>query len=78
MKVRPHMVVIFHVTPTTNGIFTIPAFQAMAYGKPVQVPAATLEVLPAGAAQPPTPPLLQATLPSGNGYVGQMVSIRWR
>ncbi len=73
-KFLPATTVIFHATAPANGDFTIPGFQAMAYGKPVQVPAATLTVSPDGAPAPQSPSLL-VNPPEGDVYVGQTFSL---
>ena len=74
-KIRARTTIIFHATLTTNGSFTIPAFQAMAYGKPVEIPAATITVAPAGTGAPEEPSLLLVTPPRGTVYVGQALGI---
>ncbi len=74
-KIRPRTTIIYHATLTTNGTLTIPAFQAMAYGKPLEIPAATIKVAAAGEGTPIPPPLLLAEPPSGDVYVGQAVTI---
>lgn len=74
-KIRPRLTIVYHAKLTTNGTFAIPAFQAMAYGKPVEVPSATLTVAPAGSTPPPRPPLLLATPPAGDIYVGEALTI---
>ncbi len=73
-KFLPETTVIFHSVAPTNGTFTIPAFQAMAYGKPVQVPAATLTVSSEGSSAPQSPSLL-VNPPEGDVYVGQTFSL---
>jgi hypothetical protein len=70
----PETTVLFHATAPTNGTFTIPEFQAMAYGKPVQVPAATLTVSPDGSPAPLSPSLL-VNPPDGDVYVGQTFTL---
>jgi hypothetical protein len=73
-KIRPETTVIFHAIAPTNGSFTIPAFQAMAYGKPVQIPAATLTVSDDGSPAPQSPALL-VNPPADDVYVGQTFSL---
>jgi hypothetical protein len=73
-KFLPETTVIFHAIAPTNGTFTIPAFQSMAYGKPVPVPAATLTVSPDGSPAPQAPSLL-VNPPEGDVYVGQTFSL---
>ncbi|HXC99037.1 MAG TPA: hypothetical protein VN048_06830, partial [Verrucomicrobiae bacterium] len=73
-KVRPETAIIFHAIAPTNGSFTIPAFQAMAYGKPIQIPAATLRVAPDGLSAPQVPALLMNP-PDDDVYVGETFSL---
>jgi hypothetical protein len=73
-QIRPETTLIFHAIAPTNGSFTVPAFQAMAYGKPIQIPAATLVVSPDGAAAPKSPALL-VNLPASDIYVGETFAI---
>jgi hypothetical protein len=75
MKLRPQTTIIFHVTAASNGVFKIPAFEATAYGKPVNVPEAALSVVPAGTVAAREPPRLLLDLPEGNIYVGQSLRI---
>ena len=73
-KVRPETALIFHTIAPTNGSFTIPAFQGMAYGKPIQIPAATLTVAPDGSSEPQAPVLLMNP-PGDDIYVGETFSL---
>jgi hypothetical protein len=73
-KVRPECTLIFHGIAPTNGSYTVPAFQAMAYGKPIQIPAATLVVAPDGAAAPQAPAMV-VNLPAADIYVGETFAI---
>ena len=75
MKLRPQTTIIFHVTTSSNGVFKIPAFEATAYGKPVKVPEAILNVVPAGTVAAREPPRLLLDLPEGDIYVGQSLRI---
>ncbi|HZQ46693.1 MAG TPA: BatD family protein, partial [Verrucomicrobiae bacterium] len=75
-KLRPQTTVIFHVMATTNGTFTMPSFEVMAYGKPVKVPETSLGVVPAGDTTAGHEPLrLLVRLPEGDTYVGQTIKI---
>ncbi len=74
-KLRPQTTVLFHVLAVTNGTYTMPEFEVMAYGKPVKVPATNLVVVPAGAPAGHEPPHLLAELPEGDTYVGQTIRI---
>ena len=73
MKIRPQTTINYHVSVATNGDYTIPAFNVMAYGKPVEVPAATLKVT--GEALPREAPRLFMLLPAGDVFVGQALSV---
>lgn len=75
-KLRPQTTVLFHVVPAAKGTFEMPAFDVMAYGKPVKVPATNLVVLPAGApGAGPEAPRLTVELPQGEIFVGQTVRV---
>ncbi len=74
-KLRPQTTVIFHGMAATNGTFTIPAFDLMAYGKPVKVPETTLTVVPVGMAAGHEAPHLLVRLPEEDTYVGQTIRI---
>jgi hypothetical protein len=69
-KVRPDATVLFHGVAPSNGTYTIPGFQAMAYGKPIQVPPATLTVTNDGATGPQVPVLILVP-PANDVYVGE-------
>jgi hypothetical protein len=73
-KFCPETTVIFHAVAPTNGSCTMPAFQAMAYGKPIQIPAATLTVASDGPTAPQAPDLL-LNPPDGDVYVGETFSL---
>ena len=75
MKLRPQTTVIYRTTVTNTGTFIIPAFELMAYGKPVKVPAATLSVVPVSETNEHEPPRLLLELPEGDCYVGQMLRL---
>ncbi len=75
MKLRPQTTVVFHGMATAKGTFTIPAFDLMAYGKPVKVPETVLNVVPYGTPAGPETPRLLAQLPEGDIYVGQTIKI---
>ncbi len=74
-KLRPQTTVIFHATATNNGTFIIPAFEVMAYGKPIKVPEAALTVLPKQEGLNEEPERLLVKLPEGEVYVGQLVKV---
>ena len=66
----------YRVRATATGSFTVPRFTVYVYGKPVTVPAATLEVTANPAA--PAAPGRRLRLTSGNPnpFVGQSVAMR--
>jgi len=74
-KVRPRTFFIYHAVAQSNGTFTVPVFKATAYGKPVEIPAATLTVSSPGESPPPKPPLLAVTTPKSDVYVGELVTV---
>ena len=72
---QPRTCFNFHLRPTEPGELAIPEFVVTIYGKPVTVPAATLQVI---ADLPPTNALTQGLaleLPQTNLFVGQSVPI---
>jgi hypothetical protein len=73
MKIRPQTTINYHVIAATNGDYTIPAFNVMAYGKPVEVPETTLKVT--GEALPQETPRLFVQLPAGDVFVGQALAV---
>jgi BatD DUF11 like domain len=74
-KLRPQTTILYHLTPTNTGTFTIPSFEIDAYSKPVKVPEAKLTVLPTGSIKPYEPPRLLIELPKEDVYVGQSFRI---
>lgn len=75
MKLRPETTVIFHGMAAARGTFTMPAFDLMAYGKPVKVPETVLNVVPYGTPAGPEAPHLLVRLPEGDVYAGQTIRI---
>jgi hypothetical protein len=75
MKLRPQTTVIYRTVVTNLGTFMIPAFDLMAYGKPVRVPAATLQVVAAGSVSNAEPPMVFVDVPKEDCYVGQLLKI---
>ena len=73
-KMRPLTTFLFHAMASSNGTYTIPAFDALAYGKPLHVPEATLRVADPSEATDPGPPRLLVSAPDGDVYVGQTVN----
>ena len=74
MRMRPKTTVLYRVTVTNTGTFTIPSFMITAYGKPLKVPSTTLTVTDPIPGQAPRSPALSVVIPS-EVYVGQMVRV---
>jgi hypothetical protein len=64
------------VRPASAGTFDVPEFTVSVYGKPVTVPAAHLEVVPAAQSSPRPTPRILLELPTTNLFVGQAVRAR--
>lgn len=77
-SIQPRTTFNFRARPTAVGNFTLPDYEASANAKPVRVPAAALEVLPAGTDVPPSPLRLRAEAPTNDFYVGEMIPVRLR
>lgn len=75
MKLRPQTTAIYRTVVTNLGSFTIPSFDVMAYGKPVKVPEATLQVVAAGSVAETEPPRILVDLPKEDCYIGQLLKI---
>ena len=73
-NLQPISVFNFRIHAPSNGQFTIPAFQVAAYGRPLAIPAATLQVVSNGA--PSEPPQLVLKTPDTNVFIGQPVDIQ--
>lgn len=67
---------IYRLRPAEPGQFTIPQFEVKAYGRPVQMPAAVLQVLPKGVGKPQAPQSLRLDVSSTNAFVGQSVRVK--
>lgn len=74
-NVVPRNTFLFHVRPDAPGRFTVPAYSIQARGETVSVPAATLEVLPAGTPGLEPAPRLLLAAPAGDVYTGQSVDL---
>lgn len=74
-KVRPQTTIVFRAKAGTNGVFTMPSFDALAYGKALKIPEAKLTVVASGEAAGQGAPRLFLRLPADDVYVGQMLRI---
>jgi hypothetical protein len=76
-SLQPSTTLNHRVTATTPGEYEIPAFQVRVYDQMVTVPAARLEVRPAGApAKFPPPARLYVELDETNVFAGQPFTVR--
>lgn len=66
----------FRVTPSSEGVFTIPSFSISVGGRPVPVPARTLSVVAADSPEARRPVRLQVEPPDGDFYVGQSIPLQ--
>ena len=74
-RMQPVTVFNYHVSPSAAGVVVVPEFELEIYGRPVKVPAASLEVLSRG--QAPAPQRrLWFELSATNAYVGQSLRAR--
>lgn len=75
LKLRPQTTILYHLSVTNTGTFTIPSFEITAYSKPVKVPEAKLTVMSAGSIAAYEPPHLFLQVPKEDVYVGQALRI---
>jgi len=75
---QPHSVFNYRVRGERAGTFVVPEFSIQAYGQPITVPAARLEVVPVNVTVPRTFTRLQLELPVTNVFAGQAVNARVR
>ena len=75
-KLQPQTTLIYHVTATNAGAFTMPPFPVTVYGKAVIVPEARLTVTASAAVAVREPPRLLLELPEGDIYAGQSLKVR--
>jgi hypothetical protein len=73
-NLQPRATFNTRVRATSEGSFTVPRFLVYAYGRPVTVPAATLEVVSDPARPVPTAPTLVLNLSASNVFIGQPVT----
>jgi hypothetical protein len=73
---QPHTTFLYHIYASEPGQFTLPEFTVVVYGKPVTIPAAHLDVVPAP--PEPSPPVqrLFFDLPGTNLFVGEAARVR--
>jgi len=72
----PRTSFLYHVRPETTGTFTLPSYTVHARGEIIQIPAATLTVVPPGSAPINIPPRIEVGASGTNFYVGQDVALR--
>jgi hypothetical protein len=73
-RLQPQTTLNFRAVAASNGVYSMPSFTVLAYGKAVPVPEAQLVVVPAGTAGVREAPHLVLKLPPGNIYVGQTMT----
>ena len=66
----------FHVTAKAEGSYAMPAFNAVANGKPVMIPATQLQVVAPGTGPSLKSPRLLAEIAPGDVYVGQALTVQ--
>ncbi|MCU0771931.1 MAG: BatD family protein [Verrucomicrobia bacterium] len=74
--VIPHTSFLYHLTPSSTGTFTLPAYSIRARGETVQIPAATFTVVPTGSTPVEPAPRIQLTAKAGEFFVGQPVELQ--
>ena len=74
-SIVPRTTFLYHVTATASGTFVLPTFEVVARGVKVQIPSATLRVVPPGSE--PTPPPARILLATGGEefFVGQDIEL---
>ncbi len=75
-KFLPSTTFIYEIHITTNGYFSIPEYSIQVNGQAVEVPAASLNVLPKGNSPPPEPRQLTVEISSTNVYLGEPIRVR--
>ena len=76
LGVQPRTTLSYRVGVNGPGTYLVPAFNGSANGKPVTIPGARLQVLPAGTPVPGLrPPRLLVEVPPGACYIGQAVRV---
>ncbi|MBI3850686.1 MAG: BatD family protein [Verrucomicrobia bacterium] len=73
---RPFSAFNFRARSEQPGTFTIPAFTVQAYGRPVRIPAAQLQVVATNTIGSMTSPRLALQILATNIFVGQSVKVR--
>jgi hypothetical protein len=73
-RFRPITSFVYEVHPTTTGRFTVNSFVADVYGRPVEIPAVTLNVIENNSLPPPRQLMLEAE--ETNVFLGQPFRVR--
>lgn len=74
--IQPRTTLNYRVSASAPGGYVIPPYQGSANGKPVTIPSARLQVLPAGTPVPGRSPRLELEVPPGEFYLGQSIRAR--
>jgi hypothetical protein len=72
----PRTTYLYHVTPASNGTFTVPAFTIRARGETVQIPPATVTVVPPGSSPVEQASRIQLTVRTNECFVGQSIDLQ--
>ncbi len=75
---QPHSAFNYRARSEQPGTYSVPEFTVQAYGQKVTIPAARLEVVPAGVTTTPAGTRLQLEMPLTNLFAGQSVTARVR
>lgn len=75
-KFLPMTTFLYEVRASAAGHFSVPNFVVEVYGKPVEIPAANLEVVPPDAAPLPAPRQLVLNVSTTNVFLGQPFRVR--
>ncbi len=72
----PRTTFLYHLTPSSNGTFTVPAYTVRARGANVQIPAATVTVVPPGSTPVEPAPRIQLQAKGNEFFVGQNIDLQ--
>jgi len=72
----PRTTYLYHVTPQSNGTFTLPAYPVIARGETVEIPAATLTVVPPGSRTVEVAPRIELKADGTEFFVGQNINLQ--
>lgn len=75
-RIVPRTTFLYHIQPSSNGVFTLPGYTIRARNETVQIPAAHLTVVPAGSAQVQTAPRILMQAPEAEVFVGQNIDLQ--